>query len=84
LYRIRTDPRARDQIAALSDEALLYYAGVLGVLELVPWHSHPHNQDNPKGALRQLLFGAENRGIVVYLILDDQLCVDVLKVIWLD
>ena len=82
MYRIRTDHQARDQIAALPDDALGSYAQVLGVLELVPWHGHPHNQDNPKGAVRQLLFGADNQGIVIYLILDDQLCVDVLKVMW--
>jgi hypothetical protein len=82
LYRIRTDRQARDQIAALPDEALEPYAQVLGVLELVPWHGHPHNDDNPKGAVRQLLFGAGTQGIVIYLILDDQLCVDVLEVMW--
>jgi hypothetical protein len=82
LYRIRTDRSARDQIAALSDDALESYAQVLGVLELVPWHGRPHNEDNPKGAVRQLLFGSRNQGIVIYLILDDQLCVDVLEVLW--
>lgn len=55
---------------------------MLGVLELVPWHGHPHNDANPKGAVRQLLFGADNHGIVIYLILDDLLCVDVLEVMW--
>jgi hypothetical protein len=54
----------------------------LGVLELVPWHGRPHNEDNPKGAVRQLLFGSRNQGFVIYLILDDQLCVDVLEVLW--
>jgi hypothetical protein len=82
LYRIRTDHQARDQIAALPDDALESYAQVLGVLELVPWHGHPHNDVNPKGAVRQLLFGARNQGIVIYLILDDQLYVDVLEVMW--
>lgn len=82
MYRIRTDHAARDQIAALPLEALESYAQVLGVLELVPWHGLPHNDANPKGAVRQLLFGADNHGIVIYLILDDQLCVDVLEVMW--
>lgn len=55
---------------------------VLGVLELVPRHGRPHNEDNPKGAVRQLLVGTRSQGIVIYLILDDQLCVDVLEVLW--
>lgn len=60
------------------------YAQVLGVLELVPWNSNPHNEDNPDGELRQLAFGTSGQGFVVYLILEDQLYVDVLAVIWLD
>jgi len=82
LYEIRTDRPAQDQIAALPDEALEPYAQVLGVLELIPWHGRPHNEENPKGAVRHLLFGARNRGIVVYLILDGQLRVDILEVLW--
>lgn len=82
MYRIRTDRPAREQIAALPDDALLHYAPVLSVLELVPWHGHPHHNDNPKGALRQRPFGPDNQGIVIYLILEPQLYVDVLEVMW--
>ena len=84
MYRIRTDPLAREQIAALPDEALEPYAQVLGVLELVPWNSHAHNEGNPKGALRQLIFGLRNQGVAIYLVLDDQLLVDVLEVLWIE
>ena len=83
MYRIRTDTVARDQIAALPDEALEPYAQVLGVLELVPWHGHAYHRDNPKGATRQLVFGPGDMGLVTYLILDDQLLVDVLEVMWI-
>lgn len=55
---------------------------MFGVLELVPWHGHPHHEENPKGALRQLVFGPDNHGILIYLILEDQLYVDVLEVLW--
>jgi len=84
LYRIRTDITAREQIAALPNAALEPYAQVLGVLELVPWVGHPHHKDNPKGALRQLVFGPGEQGIVIYLILDDQQFVDVLEVMWVE
>lgn len=82
MYQIQTDWPAWDQIAALPEEALEHYAQVLGVLELVPWQGQPHNEENPKGAVRHLLFGSRNQGIVIYLILDDQLRVDVLEVMW--
>lgn len=84
MYRIRTDHQAREQIAALPDDALEHYAQVLGVLELVPWHGHPHNEDNPKGALRQLIFGRHSQGVVLYLTLEDQRHVDVLEVLWIE
>jgi hypothetical protein len=84
LYRIRTDLVAREQIAALPDDALEPYAQVLGVLELVPWAGHAHHNDNPKGALRQLMFGPADQGIAIYLILDDQRLVDVLEVVWIE
>jgi hypothetical protein len=83
LYRIRTDLLAREQIAALPDNALVSYAQVLGVLELVPWHGHAYHQGNPKGAVRQLVFGPGGEGLVTYLILEDQQVVDVLEVMWI-
>jgi hypothetical protein len=85
VYRIRTDVVARDQIAAaLPNDALEPYAQILVVLELVPWHGHAYKADNPTGALRQLVFRPGGRGLVTYLILEDQRLVDVLEVLWLD
>lgn len=83
MYRIRTDPMAWDQIAALPDNALEFYAQVLGVLELVPWRGHAYHRGNPKGATRQLVFGPGGMGLITCLILDDQLLVDVLEVMWI-
>ena len=83
MYRIRTYHEAQEQVAALPDEALEAYTQALGVLELVPWNGLPHNEDNPKGALRQLLFGADGQGCVIYLILDDQRYVDVVRILWI-
>ena len=51
-------------------------------LNSFPGTATPTTMPIRKGAVRQLLFGADNHGIVIYLILDDQLCVDVLEVMW--
>jgi hypothetical protein len=83
LYHIDTDSAALDQIATLPVEALPHYAQVLGVLKLVPWNGIPYNEHKPDGIMRILLFG-DGRGKVTYLILEDQLRVDVLTVMWLD
>jgi len=83
LYRIDTDGAAFDQIAALPVDGLSAYAQALDVLKLVPWNGIPYNSEKPDGAMRTLMFG-DGRGKVTYLILDDQLRVDVLKVMWFD
>jgi hypothetical protein len=83
LYRVETDSEAMDQIAALPDEALAFYAQVLGVLELTPWNGAPYNLAKNVGPMRQWVFGQQGEGMVVYLILEDQRRVDVLRVLWL-
>lgn len=81
-YRIETDPRVLDQIRALPDDVLPELAAVYDVLELVPWNGAPYNVAKPKSPMRVLSF-AEGRGLVTYLVLDDQERVDVLTVTWL-
>lgn len=71
-----------DQIAALPYEALPHYAQILGVLELAPWNGLPCNKDKSDGVMRTLLFGGGQEK-VIYLILEDQRRVDVVKVMWL-
>ncbi|MCE7005706.1 hypothetical protein LWC34_23180 [Kibdelosporangium philippinense] len=72
-----------DQIAALPDAVLAVLAQVLGVLELTPWHGEPYNLTKPDEPMRQWVFGGSmGEGVIVYLILDDQRRVDVLRVLW--
>jgi len=84
LYRIRTYPDAAEQIEALSYDALTLYTQVRAVLELVPWNGSPYAEDKPDGNMRQFFFGPSGQGFVIYLILEDQQLVDVLRVVWLD
>jgi hypothetical protein len=80
VYRVETYREARDQIAALPDDALADYVEALGVLNLLPWNGEPINKHNPTGPVRTLPFGAA--GMVTYLILGDQRRVDVITVVW--
>jgi hypothetical protein len=83
VYRIVTDGEVSKQIVALPAHALEAYAEALDVLQLVPWNGAPHNDANPDGPMRQLVFGPRGEGVVVYLILEDQQRVDPLIVFWL-
>jgi hypothetical protein len=66
MYGIRTDETALDQIDALPDDALLLYAELLVVLEMVPWHGDSIVKTNPKGPLRIMAFGGV--GMMTYLV----------------
>lgn len=82
MYRVRTYEEAQATLDALPIEVLAGYVEMLDVLELTPWNGAPLNEANPDGAIRQLVFGSEGKGIVTYLILEDQQRVDVLRVQW--
>jgi hypothetical protein len=81
VYRITTDETSSAQIDVLPVEALVSYAEIVGVMELVPWQGEPTNARKPDGPIRALCFG--HSSMVTYLILEDQLRVDVLDVMWI-
>ncbi len=62
-----------EQVAALPTEALLFYADVLGALELAPSSGRPYNEDKPDGLMREFVFGANGGGTVTYLLLEQRL-----------
>lgn len=82
MYRVRTYPEAREAIAGLPEVALAGYVEVLEVMKLVPWSGESINKANPGGEVRQVVFGPGGRGMVTYLVLEDQQLVDVLEVQW--
>jgi hypothetical protein len=83
VYTVETDGQAQQQVDALPAEALTAYAELRVMLETSPWSGAPYRRENPTGGLRMQTFGA-GRGLVVYLILDDQRRVDILQVHWVD
>ena len=52
------------------------------VLQVAPWSGEPYDQQRPDGNLRTHTLGEHGEGLVVYLILDDQRRVVVLRVLW--
>jgi hypothetical protein len=79
-YRLDLD-EVRQTIATLPVEALLPLQAMWPFLELTPWAGGPWRAFNPEAAVRFVVF-AEGRGTIVYLILEDQQIVDVLKILW--
>jgi hypothetical protein len=83
VYTVETDGQAQQQVDALPAEALTAYAELRVLLETSPWSGAPYRRENPGGGLRVRTFD-NGRGLVVYLILDDQRRVDILQVQWVD
>lgn len=83
MYRLVPDGAVVEQVAALPDDALAYYADVLEVLQLAPWNGRPLHETNRDGAVRRWDFGPSQEGQVVYLVLDEQQEVHLLLVQWL-
>lgn len=82
-YQLDVDPLALAQVRALPPAGAAAASEAFAVLELVPERGEPLNADNPQGGLYQLPFG-DGRGLITYLLLEDQGRVDVLVVTWID
>ena len=84
MYRVVTDDEVDQQVEALPDELLPYYLQVLDLLELTPWHSEPYNEARPDASMRTLVFGPRGRTAqAIFLILEREHRVEILRVVWL-
>jgi hypothetical protein len=83
VYEVVADAHTRAQVDALPVSALAGFAEVRAVLEIAPWSGEPLNAANPEGPVRTMVFGVERRGLLTYLVLEDQRRVDLLDVLWL-
>jgi len=84
VYRVVVHPEAADQLAELPASTLADYARVLDAIEVVPWNGPPHHEGNPDWAVRRWPFGPGGAGQVLYLVLDRDREVHVLRVLWLE
>jgi hypothetical protein len=60
------------------------YAELITFLELTPWEGAPYREDKPDGNMRIMPFGKRAEGMVVYVVLEEQLRVVVVSVTWLE
>jgi hypothetical protein len=84
VYEVVTDGEVAQQVSALPDELLTYYLQVLDLLELTPWSGQPYSDAKPDGAMRKLLFGPSGQAEVIYLVLEHDHRVELLRVHWMD
>jgi hypothetical protein len=82
VYSVESEQHALEQVAALPSEALSFYAELMTVLETAPWSGETYDRQRPDASMRTHVFGKHDQGMVIYLILDDQRRVIVLRVLW--
>jgi hypothetical protein len=82
VYSVEWEQPALDQLAALPAAALPHVAELGAVLEVAPWSGEAYGQQRPDAAMRTEVFGPHGLGLIVYLVLDDQRRVVVLRVLW--
>jgi len=82
VYQVTTDSQSGPQIEALPATALSAFAEARVVLEVAPWSGEPLIASRPESGLRTITFGPSGRGMITFLILDDQRRVDILDVLW--
>ncbi|MFG1873416.1 hypothetical protein ACGFIV_01085 [Sphaerisporangium sp. NPDC049003] len=82
MYTVERSEEAAGHIAALPAEALPSFAELALILELQPWSGDSLNRKNPDGQVRTHTFGYHSAGLAIYLILEEQRRVVVLRVLW--
>jgi hypothetical protein len=82
VYSVESEQLASEQVAALPAETLPFYAELMALLETAPWSGEAYNRQRPDANMRTHAFGQHDQGLAIYLILDDQRRVVVLRVLW--
>jgi len=83
VYAVETDSDALEQVSALPDEALAWYAELIALLEVTPWSGDAYNRQRPDTSMRTHPFGSRGQGLAIYLVLEPQRRVVVLRVLWI-
>jgi hypothetical protein len=83
VYSGESEQLAGEQIAALPAEAMPFYAELMALLGTAPWSGETYNRQRPDANMRTHAFGRNDQGLAIYLILDDQRRVIVLRVLWI-
>jgi len=82
VYEVVSDDAAGHQVAALPEDALTAYASLIDLIALHPWSGEPLRSRDAASPMRAHTFGPYNAGLAIYLILEDQQRVVVLRVLW--
>jgi hypothetical protein len=82
MYSVEWEQQALDQLGTLPSKAFPFYAELVTLLQLAPWSGESYSKQRPDANMRTHSFGEHGEGLVIYLILEDQRRVVVLRALW--
>jgi hypothetical protein len=82
VYSVDIDSEVGEQISAFPAAALPSFAELLVLLEVAPWSGNAYNRKRPDANMRTQTFGNDHEGFVIYLVIEEQRRVSVLRVVW--
>jgi hypothetical protein len=82
VYQVEFDDTASAEVAALPAAALPALASVVDGLAIHPWVCDSFTSAKPDAPMRAAPFGPRSEGLAVYLILEYQQRVVVLRILW--
>ncbi|MGQ0844093.1 MAG: hypothetical protein ACT4QF_08145 [Sporichthyaceae bacterium] len=80
MYDFDVAPEVVATIAGLPDNGLPALSEIFDVLRIAPWNGPSYSEDNAEGAMRHWVFGPDNVGDVIYLILERARRVEVVRI----
>ena len=84
MYSVEWEQDAVSQLSALPPGALPFLLELVTVLQVKPWSGDAYDRQRADANMRTHAVGKHGEGLVIYLILDDQRRVVVLRVLWAD
>jgi hypothetical protein len=82
VYKVESADEAGHEVALLPEAVLPAYASSIDLLMLHPWGGESLRRTDPESPMRTHVFGADGAGLAIYLVLEDQQRVVVLRVLW--
>jgi hypothetical protein len=82
VYSVDWEQDAVSQLSALPSGALPFFAELVTVLQVQPWSGDAYDRQRADANMCTHAVGKHGEGLVIYLILDDQRRVVVLRVLW--
>jgi hypothetical protein len=82
MYSVDVAAEAEEQVAAFPAKLLAQYAELMVLLEVAPWSGAAYNRERPEANMRTRVFGDDGEAMAIYLVLEDQRRVSVVRVVW--